>query len=82
MLAQRDHPHQEQHPEPAVEVLRLKADCSQQEVKPLVRQELAAAFLELHQVERCDLNRLQVVDPELAPLALGFLEPVESADGT
>ena len=51
VLAQRDHTHKKQHLEPAVKILRLKANGSQQEVKPLVRQKLTTAYPELSKVK-------------------------------
>ena len=46
MFAEGNHPDEEQHLEPAVEVLRFKTYGLQEEVKPLVRGKLATAFAE------------------------------------
>ncbi len=45
----------------------------QQQVDPLVGRELAAALPVFVQVERGELDRLQALDPERAPLPLGLL---------
>ncbi len=72
-LAEREQPDQEEQLQPAVEVGRLHADAADQQVDPLVGRELAAALPVLVEVERGELDRLEALDPERAPLPLGLL---------
>lgn len=67
-LGQRDQAGQVMQLLAAVEVRRFEADGPQEQVDPLVGRELAAALPVLFEVERGELDRLQPLDPEGAPL--------------
>src|SRR5262249_22970061 len=48
----------------------LQANCTKQQVNPLVRGELTAATTVFFEIEGCQLDRLEVLDPERASLPL------------